>query len=314
MAKIKDISATRQIERVTAIMQFKKILKPLWVCLLKVETWDDVEVAKDAYSLRTAIESMDFLVALASLEDILTHISPYVKRIQKKEWDIVSALNSLQKMSDQLVEKKDPFKFTTLVSNAIELANSLSLENNVFRGFRVSAASEVNYKKLYFKLIDDLVNDLNSRLTKREFLSGQIVKLLPHECPNDEEIKEIVEFYLPHLGVQSTDEAVTHVKSERKFLEGLVEANCSIENCIEELPNGPLRTLFKILALTSVSNSSAERSFSKLKITKTYLRNKLGSNNLSNQCTISINKSIKVDSASVVDDFINDVIRRIDLS
>ena len=96
----------------TAISHFKIILKPLWICLQLIEKWEDLDVANEAYSMRSSIQTFDFIIGLVSIEDILGFMSPTVKMIQRKRLDIVSALELLDKMTNDILVRKTPFYFT----------------------------------------------------------------------------------------------------------------------------------------------------------------------------------------------------------
>ena len=67
------------------------------------------------------------------------------------------------------------------------------------------------------------------------------------------------------------------------------------------LENCPLKTLYKVVLTTSVSNSTAERTFSKMKLIKTYLRNKISTQNLSNQCVIGIGKDFHPETSCEIE-------------
>lgn len=74
--------------------------------------------------------------------------------------------------------------------------------------------------------------------------------------------------------------------------------------CIGHLNEYPIiQNLFKIISCITVTTASAERSFSKLKLIKTDLRNKMAIERLTNEGTISINRSYDVDLSKIVEIF-----------
>ena len=64
-----------------------------------------------------------------------------------------------------------------------------------------------------------------------------------------------------------------------------------------------LQFLFKILASITVSNSTAERTFSKLKILKTYLRNSTSDENIRLEGIISFNREVEIDLDMLINNY-----------
>lgn len=71
---------------------------------------------------------------------------------------------------------------------------------------------------------------------------------------------------------------------------------------------------FRILLTIPVSVASGERSFSKLKLIKTYLRNSMGQDRLSELAIISIEKEIanSIDYDDIIEDFANKKSRKLE--
>lgn len=71
------------------------------------------------------------------------------------------------------------------------------------------------------------------------------------------------------------------------------------------LPNAAIA--YRILLTIPVSVASGERTFSKLKLIKTYLRNTMGQERLNNLAIISIEKDLAkdIDYDDVITDFVN---------
>lgn len=75
---------------------------------------------------------------------------------------------------------------------------------------------------------------------------------------------------------------------------------CLKENDVESIfPN--LTLLLKTYATIPVTTASVERSFSKLKLIKTELRNRCGQKRLSDLMLISIERDIPIDNNEVID-------------
>ena len=166
-------------------------------------------------------------------------------------------------------------------------------------------------KDFFYDLIEKIVEDMDSRLTKREFLAGKIYNLIPFQEICEDDIDELITFYFPLLGMDSVESAKSSLIHTKKWLENSLQSkddlgDVSLTSLINKLEECPLRELFKVLLNTSVSNSSAERTFSKMKLVKTYLRNKLSTKNMSNQCIVGANAQIKPDVNRIFEKFVRE--------
>jgi hypothetical protein len=83
---------------------------------------------------------------------------------------------------------------------------------------------------------------------------------------------------------------------------------------MDSYPN--ISTAYRILFNVLVTVASAERSFSKLKLLKNYLRSTMSQERLNGLATLCIEKKLldKVDSNTIINDFASRNVRRIFLS
>ena len=78
----------------------------------------------------------------------------------------------------------------------------------------------------------------------------------------------------------------------------------SFHDILEKIQSMPLLTkTFKIAATVSVSTASAERSFSKLILIKTYLRNQMEQERLCHLGILSMNQDVPLNVERVVKEF-----------
>ena len=78
-----------------------------------------------------------------------------------------------------------------------------------------------------------------------------------------------------------------------------LSVSAAISLCDETLfPN--MRKLFKIFATLPVTSCTAERSFSVLRLIKSYLRSTMGNDRLNGLALLSIHKNIKLDYDAVI--------------
>ena len=91
--------------------------------------------------------------------------------------------------------------------------------------------------------------------------------------------------------------------------EQLLEA--AVQYGKDVFPN--LRTALQIMLAVAVSVASCERSFSKLKLIKTYLRSSMNQERLSDLALLSIEKATfdSIDYSTIIDRFVDNKARRV---
>ena len=233
-------------------------------------------------------------------------------QIQSKNIDIIQAYDRIAQLKSTLENKKDPNHFNDIFESSEKIYNTLCDSETVFRGVRLTMKLQLTSRKdFFYDLIEKIVEDMDSRLTKREFLAGKIYNLIPFQEICEDDIDELITFYFPLLGMDSVESAKSSLIHTKKWLENSLQSkddlgDVSLTSLINKLEECPLRELFKVLLNTSVSNSSAERTFSKMKLVKTYLRNKLSTKNMSNQCIVGANAQIKPDVNRIFEKFVRE--------
>jgi hypothetical protein len=162
---------------------------------------------------------------------------------------------------------------------------------------RRSEAS-VNYKQLYFEVIDTIVGMMNARFEDVEsfsFLNLVNPKIFSkwQDGVPPEKLQQLREKYGPLFDMSSLENQLMFVYKDQDFLKDnpmellkyIFEKN--IQGCIPEVVK-----LLKLNGIIAVSSASAERSFSCLGRVKSYLRSKMNDERLGWLCRISVHKDI----------------------
>ena len=136
--------------------------------------------------------------------------------------------------------------------------------------------------------------DLQLRIGKREFISSKKCNLHPSMIHSlkDNDLMEINELYHLHINENGKEASIRQQKEINHYRDyfPLSKDISFLDLCRSkemEQYEGFL-SLFKIISTITVTNSTAERNFSKLKFIKTLLRNRQSDANLSNETLISI--------------------------
>ena len=172
-------------------------------------------------------------------------------------------------------------------------------------GHRQELSSTIDYiDRLYFPLIDSILVELNDRFSSTTLSMIKSMSAVYPESENFLNVDVIDEFAL-HI-----DADRSNLKNEFQVLKSMFnsENTSSIFEFLRRII--PLCTAFpqtmKMIkgALTMpVSQVTCERSFSKMKIIKNYLRNSMSDDRLSHLTLLSIVRDIVIDYESVVDKF-----------
>ena len=88
------------------------------------------------------------------------------------------------------------------------------------------------------------------------------------------------------------------------------------DECLENIssdfyPN--IHKLFKLLLVLPISTATSERTFSSLRILKTWLRSTMGDNRLSGLALLYIHRSVSLDVKKILQKWYNTSRRRIEL-
>ncbi|KAG2330446.1 hypothetical protein Bca52824_001626 [Brassica carinata] len=112
------------------------------------------------------------------------------------------------------------------------------------------------------------------------------------------------------------DEFFLELKFLKELLPNKKMGACDVLNFLVEFDNFPnTRTSYRILLTVPITVASAERSFSKLKLLKSYLRASMSQERLNELALIVIENNFleKLDVESLIDDFASKHVNRIAL-
>lgn len=306
--RIKTLCETRWCERHEAVLLFKEMLVPI-VSTLEKMAYLPNEHNKRSSLVLNSISSSSFLVSLVVSSKLLGITYSLSQYLQKKDIDLCSALDHVRKVKavvEDLRHNADS-EFKKLFEEAKELANLLQLELTMPRIATAQknrqnppAANPEDYFRIsiFIPCIDDLISGLSERFLAHEAIIASLQYLIPSHCDVDfDKVKPSFEFYKDdlHSGFTEAHSGEWSLWRERwKNDTGKPKtAIDALAQCDKELfPN--MYTLFTIFAVIPVSTASVERSFSKLKLLKNYLRNTMGETRLTGLALMSVHRDIVI--------------------
>ncbi|XP_062203782.1 uncharacterized protein LOC133905981 [Phragmites australis] len=280
---VKYLSNTHWESRINSVQAIRYQTPQIRSALLELETssTDDPKAVSDAQSLITALENFEFLVeAIASELDVEPKFPTKRQGKRKKHFD---EENDLNEETQSAIESFRVNYFLVMIDVAIaSLTNrfeQLKVFENVF-GFLF------NSKNL--KSLDD--TDLRKHCTT-------FVEAFSHDNSSDVELNDffselkVLQVILPDV-----------LMSAPEILQFVIAADC--------YPN--VSVAYRILLTVHVTVASAERSFSKLKLLKNYLRSTMSQERLNGlvMCYIEKNVLDSIDLDIVLNDFASRNARR----
>jgi hypothetical protein len=161
---------------------------------------------------------------------------------------------------------------------------------------------------LFIPILDHFIVSLTNRFSAHQWMAYSVSVLIPSmvEQKSFDDLKDSITFYEAYLPSSST------IKEEfqlykRKWLNEAPDDRPS--NAIDAyircngtfFPN--IKVLLQIYATLPVTTATGERSFSTLKLMKSYLRSTMGENRLNGLAMMYMHSMINIDIEQIIDNF-----------
>lgn len=317
--RVKPYCNTRFIENHAGVVIFMELLMPIVATLEETKTGKS-DSATRANELLSAVCKCEFLVALAIIESCATLLLPLSIQLQSTYLDLCEAVSMVKDIIDILSVRRQNAdeEFHDMFMKVSELCEKLDVP---VRGPRVVARQQhrdnppYTTPEEYFKrtvfipYLDMLNSELSALFLQHQNECLKLQFLVPKFLKNAsfDDIINAVQFY----GVDITA-SVSAVKSEferwqKKWSTTPID-DCP-KNAIESLqscsptsyPN--VNILLKIFATLPVTSCSCERSFSSLRVLKSYLRSTMSEDRLNGLAHLFINRQFSMNPDEVLDMF-----------
>lgn len=345
--KLKALSATRWSSRIDAVKPLRHHLEKIFDALLEISDnsseWD-CTISHKAHSLALSIQSYRFICSVVIWFDILNEINGVSKIIQSPIINNQICITLLNNLINKFTTYRTGEHFETVLAEASKVAHELNVETNfppinTIRPRRkptqfqyehndeVLIDPKIKYRvEFYFRILDQTITSLKNRFEELKtftevfgFLSANLLN-----CSNDDLMKHCKDLYLKLKDDSSSESDIDGIDlfneiialklhftenqtNEPQTLLQYLYAN----DLISTFPNTAI--VLRILLTLPVSVASGERSFSKLKIIKNYLRSTMLQQRLSNLALVSIEHEIldSLDTRKLIEDFANIKARRV---
>ncbi|KAL4148716.1 hypothetical protein QTP88_002885 [Uroleucon formosanum] len=273
MFTIKQWSETRWESRINSVKALRFQLSSILNALEEVsETANDLMARSEAVSLSNEIGNYEFILSLVIWYDILTEVNIVSKSTQDHNMDINTSVKMVQRLIQFFQQyRENGFNLAKIV------ATKLAEDADIAVAFKNPRTYSDNFGFLH-------------RIGKLKTMK------------NDDVLRHCKDLQLILTDNDLKDIDGLDLFSELIIFRSLIDEDTNSLQALNILKttNGSFPNLtidLRIMLTIPVTSACAERSFSKLKLIKTYLRNRLDQDKLSELALISIEEEIEINMA-----------------
>lgn len=310
--KLKKLCPTRWVQRHESVLVYLDLQSATIASLEEIAEWDDKTTASLAHQLAVAVKSIEFQCAIRSMAVVFSVTLPLSRILQTESADLQLAMNCVTTVEAELqnIRTNANAEFAKEFTNVSKFCDDLGIPVNIPRRFsqkkNANQTSPETTPEMHFRVavflpfVDSALMQLQMRLLQhRELLLGFscLQKYDKVEWTSDDEDNAINLFNRYEKLIHcSKSEAVAEIKLWRRHMATVCKPN-NLQEAIQKsdvVMFATVRVLLEIFAALPVTTSAVERSFSSLRLLKTYLRNALTENRLNGLALLSIHRDIAV--------------------
>lgn len=299
---------------------------------------NDAQACSEAESLADAIQEFSFLVSVVFWYDILHRVNKISKTLQKEDADLSVAVDMLDGAIKWLKKYRET-GFSSAITDAKEIAEEFGVDP-IFKSTRIRTKkrhfgeapgetltdpTEIFRVQYFNVIVDQAIVSMNERFQQLKTHHSRFgVVLHFSSLSRSEVVKQCKNL---EISLRDGDDCDINGIILADELDGLKSLLPSIvtkkpHKLLQYLHKNKLCDVFpnicivlRILLTVPVTVASGERSFSKLKLIKTYLRSTMRQERLTNLAILSIEREVAktLDYATLIDDFASAKARKITL-
>lgn len=280
------------------------------------------EACCQARGVLTTMETFQFLFGVTISEKVFSITDKLSKALQKKDLSAIAAKKYASITMHGLKELRDDTKFgefwlqTTAKATELGIGEpTLPRKRKIPRRFDEASGStyhdstpEDMYKRYYFEIIDTIVGEVERRFESQSFTLYAKMESLLQSAAEGKEIpdtllKEVVDHYIDDLellDLRTELGLLKNVMASMEFTYSNLKTKVGEYQAI--LPQ--LMKLLQLLLVIPATSATSERSFSSMRLVKTYLRTTMNQDRLNYLMMIYVHKERPIDLKGAMEEFI----------
>jgi hypothetical protein len=329
---LKSLSATRWESHLESVKSIRFQIPEIREALLQVtETDNDAQKCSEAKSLaENELGSFEFLVSIIIWYEILSAVNLISKQLQSKDMLIDIAIESAQGLISFLKKYRE-----TGFSKALEAAKEIAMEMGINPEF--TPKRKIKRKRHFDEVVDESADVSQSeeesfRVDYFIYVIDQAIVSLTKRFEQYQEYENTFGFLFTSDRLQSLDNknlmaACVNLENTLKsgedkdidgqelyaeliLIQDLLKKSMSALDILKFLKKRRFYLnvviAYRILLTIPVTVASAERSFSKLKLLRSYLRSTMTQERLNGLATIALENDVleQINYEDIIEDFI----------
>jgi Domain of unknown function (DUF4371)/hAT family C-terminal dimerisation region len=321
--KLVDLCKTRWVARHDALEVFGTlyvaVVETLYDIMDNPNLWNQESLSK-ANSIKLSITQFDFLLAFIVCRNVLRYIQPLTVSLQRRTIDICAAMQEVKTVIKTLKNCRiriDGY-FDKWFDEAETLGQSVNASapqlprtthKQIHRANTPADTPKQSYHRIVaIPFLDHLLTELEARFGPVQITGSYGLSLLPPALASDQHWMEnaikYAEFVKDDLPSFSTVEVELECWKQ-KWTTGEVTTSSIAETIASTnaifYPN--IFVMLQLSATLPVTSCECERTFSLIRILKTYLRSTMGQERLSGLALLYIHHDIRLCSNTIIDAF-----------
>ena len=258
------------------------------------------------------------MAALFVIESFSSLLLPLSVNLQSPELDILQGLDLIESVTAVLQERRvsaeanfaELYEEICSVCSAVDIDMRLRQRCNVqvHRENHPSETPEDYFRvSIYTQYLDQLITEMNSLFADARKEAFKIQHLVPRFVENSQlsDLKYALDFYQNDLACSSSSVKAEYERWKLKWLriphEDRPRSAIEALNECSDTDYPKISILLQIFATLPVTSSTPERTFSVLKLLKTYLRSTRGEDRLNGLTSMKIHREVSISADEVLD-------------